>query len=520
MGSGVSTKTKGIAAKVRVLPRAGQKRVEAWMGHVATRGRYHLARTLEDDYEVTDEVLGSGMSGEVRLAVSRQHVSGQTFAVKSFDLTGQHAQFRPWLADEVEAFLSVDHPNIVRLVDVYQTETQLHLVMECLTGGELFHKISRTKRQSEREVADAVRQMLLAASHVHSRGIVHRDLKPQNFLYAEKDSNRLKLIDFGLCKVWDFKENMEDSCGTLKYMAPEVLQKKYTNKCDIWSLGVTTYTLLNGRTPFNGTMGSIKADIRKGVFLFNFGVSKEAKHFTEQLLHLDPDLRPSAQEALRHPWIVQQMEQLEHSSTSSQDDAAVVKALATYTSSSKMRQFCLSMLAWSLPDAELENAQQQFLALDKDGKGMVAIADIQRVVVETLGCEDRELLHMISEDMAHDGYINYSEFLAAMVSMQPGVNHEAMQGAFHRFDTSMSGYITREDLKGILHSNDDLGCSSEDITKFMSEVDADKDGKITYQEFSDYLCASDSIDSKRRVSRIVTYVPEDVLLSSALAAVS
>merc|ERR1740117_2836405 len=105
-----------------------------------------------------------------------------------------------------------------------------------MDGGELFDRVIELKRFSEQDAADAVWQMLLSLNYIHSHGIVHRDLKLENFLYEKKDGRHLKLIDFGFSKIWDPNIAMQLSCGTLSYVAPEVLRKKYTSQCDLRSL--------------------------------------------------------------------------------------------------------------------------------------------------------------------------------------------------------------------------------------------------------------------------------------------
>merc|ERR1719230_1397746 len=108
--------------------------------------------------------------------------------------------------------------------------------------------------------------MLLSINYIHSQSIVHRDLKLENFLYEKKDGNHLKLIDFGFSKVWQRNTKMDLSCGTLSYVAPEVLEKDYTSQCDLWSLGVIVFILLVGYMPFHGTEGSQIKNIKAGSY--------------------------------------------------------------------------------------------------------------------------------------------------------------------------------------------------------------------------------------------------------------
>lgn len=128
----------------------------------------------------------------------------------------------------------MDHPHVASLTDVYESEDQLYLVMECMLGGELFDRVVKRKRFTEKDAAKAVYQMLLAVNYIHSHDVVHRDIKLENFLYEAQDSDHLKLIDFGFSKIWQPNTTMAVSCGTLAYVAPEVLEKSYTSQCDLW----------------------------------------------------------------------------------------------------------------------------------------------------------------------------------------------------------------------------------------------------------------------------------------------
>lgn len=216
------------------------------VGTVAVSARYHrLPRKIEDDYEVLNSVvLGTGYNGAVTKAKRKGQKDSQDYAVKMFNLDNITSSAKTQLITEVDVFLGMDHPHVARLFDVYDAKNKLYLVMECMEGGELFDRVTEKKRFSEADAAEGVGQMLLAINYLHSHGIVHRDLKLENFLYDWKESDHLKLIDFGFSKVWDPSVKMQHSCGTLSYVAPEVLAESYTSQCDMWSLGVITFILL------------------------------------------------------------------------------------------------------------------------------------------------------------------------------------------------------------------------------------------------------------------------------------
>merc|ERR1719265_2947488 len=206
-------------------------------------------------------VLGSGYNGNVYLAKSR--TTGGRYAVKGFKLHGVPPEKKTELYTECEIFLILDHPHVTRLVDVYEDEKHLNLVMECMTGGELFDRVKARRVFTEKDASVAMRQMLLSINYIHCNQVVHRDLKLENFLYESTTSDHLKLIDFGFSKIWEPNTRMALSCGTLAYVAPEVLDKSYTSQCDLWSLGVVVFILLVGYMPFAGTESHQVQMIRK-----------------------------------------------------------------------------------------------------------------------------------------------------------------------------------------------------------------------------------------------------------------
>lgn len=178
------------------------------------------------------------------------------------------------------------------------------------SGGELFEKIQELKNFSEKMAAECLRQILGAINYCHEQGIVHRDLKPENLLYDSKLPNaQLKVVDFGVSAKYKKGQVLKDKFGTPYYIAPEVLSRKYDEKCDIWSCGVILYILLCGYPPFNASTDvEIMNVVKKGQYAFDDAewrnISKDAKLLINKMLTYDPKKRISAAEALKDPWIV------------------------------------------------------------------------------------------------------------------------------------------------------------------------------------------------------------------------
>eukprot|EP00927_Polykrikos_kofoidii_P002438 TRINITY_DN10976_c0_g1_i1.p1 TRINITY_DN10976_c0_g1~~TRINITY_DN10976_c0_g1_i1.p1 ORF type:complete len:555 (+),score=120.75 TRINITY_DN10976_c0_g1_i1:182-1846(+) len=460
-------------------------RAERRSSKVQVSGRYNrLPKRVEDFYDIQGDVLGSGFNGSVFKARCRDN--NEFFAVKSFRLVGIKQSKRRGLEREAEIFLSMDHPHVARLVDVFEDEVSLHLIMECMQGGELFDRVRTRKRFSETDAARTAYQMLLAVNYMHSQNIVHRDLKLENFMYERTESDHLKLIDFGFSHVWEPSTKMASSCGTIAYVAPEVLAKSYTSQCDMWSFGVIVFILLVGYMPFPGKSDADRVEnIKAGKYTIKekpwARVSKLGFEFVSQLLVVDHNKRLTAEQALQHTWI-----QCIHTRDEEREqiNPETVDALCQFAKATKFRRACMSLMAWSLTTEERAMVREEFIRLDKTRKGTITLAELRTVLTDKFNVQDEETSNIFeSLDTSNDEEIHYSEFLAAMVSTRIAMHDDMLLATFRRFDVDNSGYITAENLKVVLGDQYD-GAKVEMI---LQEADESNDGRISYEEFLSYL---------------------------------
>mmetsp|Transcript_24774 Transcript_24774/g.21999 ORF Transcript_24774/g.21999 Transcript_24774/m.21999 type:complete len:169 (+) Transcript_24774:252-758(+) len=157
------------------------------------------------------------------------------------------------LFNEINILRELDHPNIVKMYEYFEDEKRYYIITEICKGGELFDEIIARGKFTEKDAAVLVKQILSCINYCHKNKIVHRDLKPENVLLEQnKDFDQIKIIDFGTSLVHSENKLLDEKLGTPYYIAPEVLNKKYNEKCDLWSIGVITYILLSGMPPFNG----------------------------------------------------------------------------------------------------------------------------------------------------------------------------------------------------------------------------------------------------------------------------
>eukprot|EP00427_Karlodinium_veneficum_P051594 CAMPEP_0169358642 /NCGR_PEP_ID=MMETSP1017-20121227/28800_1 /TAXON_ID=342587 /ORGANISM="Karlodinium micrum, Strain CCMP2283" /LENGTH=534 /DNA_ID=CAMNT_0009455741 /DNA_START=9 /DNA_END=1614 /DNA_ORIENTATION=+ len=456
------------------------------MGKLSLMGRYHkLPRRLQDEYYVTRTVLGSGCSGNVLLASRVDLKNPQTFAVKILQTGNLTADEVAHLQAEIEIFLCMDHPHVARLVDVYETEKSISLVMECMSGGEVFDRVLKQNGYREGDAADTIKQMLLAVNYVHRHGIVHRDLKLENFLYESRSGRHLKLIDFGFSKFCDTTSRMHTSCGTLAYVAPEVLLKSYNSQCDLWSMGVIAFIVLSGHMPFYGKEHQQVRNIKMGKYIMKAehwkGVSPEAKNFVKALLKVNPSERLTAKEALNHEWL------RELCPDPVLDQHLIVSALRSWRSAPALLRAFMSMMAWSLSNVQQASVRKYFLAMDKNHDGAISLAELQALMIHENGTTSDEIasiFKMFSE--CHDKEIHYSDVLAAMSLQHIDPDDDLLRTTFRKFDTRGIGYITAHDFRAVL-GNSFCGGRADMLIR---EADVlHHDGAIDFEEFAEYVRA-------------------------------
>uniref|UniRef100_A0A7N6A172 Protein kinase domain-containing protein n=1 Tax=Anabas testudineus TaxID=64144 RepID=A0A7N6A172_ANATE len=243
------------------------------------------------------------------VVLAQEKLTGRMFAVKCIPkkaLKGKESS----IENEIAVLRKIKHENIVALEDIYESPDHLYLIMQLVSGGELFDRIVEKGFYTEKDASTLIRQVLDAVNYLHRMGIVHRDLKPENLLYFNpQDESKIMISDFGLSKMEGSGDVMSTACGTPGYVAPEVLaQKPYSKAVDCWSIGVIAYILLCGYPPFYDENDSklfeqiLKADYEFDAPYWD-DISDSAKDFIGSLMEKDPAKRFTCEQALRHPWI-------------------------------------------------------------------------------------------------------------------------------------------------------------------------------------------------------------------------
>lgn len=262
-------------------------------------GKYHIGQKL-----------GSGACGIVYTVYDYKTL--QPFAVKQIKKHQMNGYEKGKAMNEGEIMKTIKHPCVVKMFDVVDSGDSVYIILELMQGGDLLSRITKSTFLSENVSKLFFYQMCHTIKYLHDRNITHRDLKPDNILLASSDAETLiKISDFGLSKLVENNSVLRTMCGTPHYVAPEVLltqgRGQYTEKVDIWSLGVVLFTCLSGTLPFSNDYGSPAMEqIKNADFKFRSKnwthVSLTAKKLIRDLLTVDVDKRPSIDKLLKHEW--------------------------------------------------------------------------------------------------------------------------------------------------------------------------------------------------------------------------
>uniref|UniRef100_A0A8C8B186 non-specific serine/threonine protein kinase n=2 Tax=Otus sunia TaxID=257818 RepID=A0A8C8B186_9STRI len=267
---------------------------------------------VEDIYEIGEE-LGSGQFAIVKKC--REKSTGVEYAAKFIKKRQSRASRRGVRREEIEREVTILqqilHANIIKLHDIYENKTDVVLILELVSGGELFDFLAQKESLSEEEATRFIKQILDGVNYLHSKKIAHFDLKPENIMLLDKNIPipHIKLIDFGLAHKIEDGVEFKNIFGTPEFVAPEIVNYEPLGlAADMWSIGVITYILLSGASPF---LGETKQETLANITAVNYEFDEEffsntsdlAKDFIQKLLVKDTRKRLTIQEALSHPWI-------------------------------------------------------------------------------------------------------------------------------------------------------------------------------------------------------------------------
>ena len=440
-----------------------------------------VSGSLLDYYEVVKQ-LGKGGYGKVYEVKNKK--TGEIRACKH--LSKLNIKNLEKFRREIEILKKMDHPNIIKLYEVFESDRSIYLIMEECKGGEIFDRIiehiQNKEMYSEKDAANIFQQVMSCIQYCHNQNICHRDLKPENLLYlnpgSEKD-NRIKVIDFGLSQACD---RLKTKVGTAYYVSPEILNGNYTHLCDIWSAGVILYILLSGDPPFNGPNdNAIYNKVAQMKFSFPENkwknVSKEAKDLISHMLVPEKE-RYTASQVLEHSWFKNAKDiPLSDIEFNNQNP------FMNFVKGSVIKKMGLMFIASRLDENEINNLKNVFSAFDTGKDGQISFEELKK------GLMDMKSNKMTEEDIKklfealdvdQNGKIDYTEFIAATMDEANYYKNERLLEAFESFDKDGSGQISKGELLQTLKAEK---CQEKEIEKFIKAVDKDGNGKISKEEF-------------------------------------
>ncbi|XP_074835060.1 serine/threonine-protein kinase 17A-like [Carettochelys insculpta] len=279
-------------------------------GRIRSRIRIRTER-FADSYALLGRELGRGKFAVVKKC--RERATGREFAAKFLRKRRKGEDCRADIVNEIAVLeMASCCPHVVGLHEVYETPTEMVLVLECAAGGEIFQQCVAEEDEAftEQDVIRLARQILRGVAYLHQHNVVHLDLKPQNILLTSSSPlGDIRIVDFGLSRWVDTGGEVREILGTPEYVAPEVLSyEPISTATDMWSVGVLTYVMLTGESPFLGptkqetflNISQVNVQFPPDVFQ---GVSELAIHFIRSLLLKDPRKRATAEQCLQHPWL-------------------------------------------------------------------------------------------------------------------------------------------------------------------------------------------------------------------------
>ena len=453
------------------------------------------------DKYIRGKKLGSGSFGTVYEA--KNILFNTKIAMKI--IVKQKNMNNKFIKNEIDILKKLSHPNIVRIYEFYESSNCFYLINEYCDAGELYNYINNSTL-NEQQLSIIFYQVFSGLCYLHENNILHRDLKPENILISKKEVDLLtkeeyfwiQIIDFGTAKIFEQNKKEKSIVGSAYYIAPEVLNKDYNEKCDTWSVGVILYMFLTGRAPFTGRnneeiINSIKT---KPLDEDNPNLVKrspEVKDLVKSLLQKDTNKRLSAKEALNHVWFKKFNGRKLFQNFMEKDIQLYIDNLFNYSFQSKIQQLVIAFLVHNLPTTDSKrNILKLYRYFNESGDCKLTKEELIEGLNKYRNKEDVKekvdnLFLLLDSD--NNGYIEYEEFLRACVDKKEVLTEEYLKYAFKFLDKENKGKLSvQEIINSFLEGGNNVNKLFEiALTKDISEVDADGDGIIDFNEFKQLM---------------------------------
>jgi len=441
---------------------------------------------------------GDGAYGSVFFAINIH--TGMKIAMKKILKKKENKIDDMEIKNEFNILKKLAHPNIVKIFEYYNSNSNYYIITEYCKYGELYRRIYQN--YSERQLCVLFYQVFSGLCYLHENNIIHRDIKLENIMIydIEKDINTkeeyfwIKIIDFGTAKIFQKNKKEKTIIGSTYYIAPEVLKKKYNEKCDTWSIGVVLFMLITGIPPFDGKNDKeIINSIQKGIYDINnkklLKYSKDVQDLLSKLLEINVNKRLSSYEALNHPWFKNYFGRSLYSNFNIDDIKIYIDNLINYKFQSKFQQLVLAFLVHNIPyNEEIKMILKLFLFFNESGNCKLTKEELinglykftnKDIVDKTID----EIFILLDGD--NNGFIEYEEFLRACINKKNILSNENLNYAFKFIDKDKSGTVCIKKIMKVFQNNNER--LEEIIKNSIKEVDRDNDGIINFDEFKELM---------------------------------
>ena len=459
-------------------------------------------RALTEEYEPEGQ-LGEGGYGQVYLV--RHKKMNLLRAMKVISVKSKTSEKKT--DEEIELLKQLDHPNIVKLFEYFSDDDKYYLITEYCKGGDLFDLIKKKKKFSELSASYIMFQIFRALIYCHNtHHLVHRDIKPENIVVFRKnnatdDLYDVKLIDFGISKIFNKVEKKNDNkiIGSLKYMAPEVFEGKYDEKCDIWSCGVILYILVMEEYPFNGKDDKeVIKKIKKGKYSFPDDFieksSNELRELIAKCLTLDPSKRISAKDALNDKFfnLYNTSEYFTHVTPAFLNKT--INNIKRYEIRNPLQELCFTYFVHNYPNQDdIILINRVFSKFNTSNDGKMTMEELKKGLMKYLfkgkkskAAAEKEATIIFNKlDKNGNGLIECEEFVRAGIDKKILKNKKVLKFMFDFLDKNRNGEISLEELKEVFRKEDGYDSKEDEkhLTELIKSIDTDLNGQISFEEF-------------------------------------
>jgi len=472
-----------------------------------------------DHYEVL-QVIGHGAFAVVNKVKDKK--SGAVRVLKTIDKETAISSGVPFevVMEEIEKLKALDHPAVLRLFEYYVDARGLHLVTDYLGCGDLLQVLvqSHLERSPLEEpwVCSVFRKVCEGVAYIHAKGLMHKDLKLDNVLLSSVDPPEPVVIDVGLAELFPVEDaetfRSEEYAGSVPTVAPEVIRRSFTCKCDVWSLGCCLFGLLCQKPtafrrpdgtlevypyPFAPPSGPEPEEMEayaqrqeQGAPLEKFRGGPEAQDLLRLMLTCDDRRRPSMPQVLAHAWLRDERASLL--------SAEKLDCLLAFDGINALEEAVLLDVASQIPLGELRGLAALFGSMDGEKDGMLDAGELA-AAMENAGL-DAELSRRAATHFAREGVVEFSRFVAALLPSRRGLLMRHLRAAFSRLDKDGDGLVTRAEIEALIGV--DSGGPSRRTTRIFQALSNDGETPVSFEDFSEYF--HNIADPTPAVSRVAS----------------